>query len=105
MRHSLLKIMLLSVTIGVAATTAARADCAAYGGVPLTRPYVPVATGNQTSGTNRFLSAMTEVASVIVSPGPSISLMQACSKPPCQGTNTLVTSQTADRPPPALTMR
>jgi hypothetical protein len=39
----------------------------------------------QPSGTKRFLSAMTEVASVIVSDLPATLLMQACSMPPYQG--------------------
>jgi hypothetical protein len=39
----------------------------------------------QSSRTNHFLSATTEVASVIVPAEPSTLLRQACSKPTCQG--------------------
>ena len=40
----------------------------------------------ETSRTNRFLSVITEVASVIVPPEPSTLLRQTCSNPSCQGT-------------------
>jgi hypothetical protein len=45
----------------------------------------------ESSRTNRFLPAITDVASVIVPPEPSTLLSQACSKPSRQGT--LTTSQ------------
>jgi hypothetical protein len=61
--------------------------------------------GSPVSRSNRFLSAPTDVASVIVSDSPAMLLRQACSRPPYQGMYTLVTFQRCEGTRPAATIR